>query len=163
LCLASGEVHDTVLAAGGFVHGLTFSHHVVGAAVGRAVLRRIRELGLVEAAATRGPQLLAALADALEGEAMVGDIRGRGLLAAVELVADPETKEPFPPGKRIIERVVAAARRRGLLVYSSKGCADGVAGDVVVLGPPLVITPEEIDLAADRLAAAVAEVAAGTD
>jgi hypothetical protein len=59
--------------------------------------------------------------------------------------------------------VVAAARRRGLLVYSSKGCADGVAGDVVVLGPPLVITPEEIDLAADRLAAAVAEVAAGTD
>jgi adenosylmethionine-8-amino-7-oxononanoate aminotransferase len=163
LCLASGEVHDTVLAGGGFVHGLTFSHHVVGAAVGRAVLRRIRELGLVEAAAALGPQLLAALAAALEGESMVGDIRGRGLLAAVELVANRETKEPFPPGKRIIERVVAAARRRGLLVYSSKGCADGVAGDVVVLGPPLVITPEEIGLAAGRLAAAVADVAAGID
>jgi adenosylmethionine-8-amino-7-oxononanoate aminotransferase len=163
LCLASGDVHDAVLAGGGFVHGLTFSHHAVGAAVGRAVLRRIRELGLVAAAAARGPQLLAALAAALEGEAAVGDIRGRGLLAAVELVADPETREPFPPGKRVIERVVAAARRRGLLIYSSKGCADGVAGDVVVLGPPLIITPEEIVLAADRLAAAVAEVSAGAD
>ena len=163
LCVASGEVHDTVQAGGGFVHGLTFSHHPVGAAVGRAVLRRIRELGLVEAAAARGPYLLAALAAALQGQAMVGDIRGRGLLAAVELVADRETREPFPPGERVVERVVATARRRGLLVYWSKGCADGVAGDVVVLGPPLIITPEEIDLAAGGLAAAVAEVAAGSD
>ncbi len=163
LCVASGEVHDAVQAGGGFVHGLTFSHHPVGAAVGRAVLRRIRELGLVEAAAARGPYLLAALAAALQGQAMVGDIRGRGLLAAVELVADRETREPFPPGERVVERVVATARRRGLLVYWSKGCADGVAGDVVVLGPPLIITPEEIDLAAAGLAAAVAEVAAGSD
>ena len=163
LCVASGEVHDTVRAGGGFVHGLTFSHHPVGAAVGRAVLQRIRELGLVEAAAARGPHLLAALAGALDGQVMVGDIRGRGLLAAVELVADRKTKEPFPPGDRVVERVVAAARRRGLLIYSSKGCADGVAGDVVILGPPLVITTAEIDLAADRLASAVAEVAAGAD
>ncbi len=58
---------------------------------------------------------------------------------------------------------MAAARRRGLLVYSSKGCADGVAGDVVILGPPLVITTAEIDLAADRLGSAVAEVASGAD
>jgi hypothetical protein len=163
LCVASGEVHETVLAGGGFVHGLTFSHHAVGAAVGRAVLRRIREMGLVEAAAARGPRLLAALGAALQGEAMVGDIRGRGLLAGVELVADRNTREPFPPGERIIERVVAAARRRGLLVYSSKGCADGVAGDVIVLGPPLIISLQEIDLAAERLAAAVAEVGAGAD
>jgi adenosylmethionine-8-amino-7-oxononanoate aminotransferase len=63
----------------------------------------------------------------------------------------------------MVERVVAAARRRGLLVYSSKGCADGVAGDVVLLGPPLIITPEEIELVAERLAAAAAEVAAGAD
>jgi adenosylmethionine-8-amino-7-oxononanoate aminotransferase len=163
LCVASGEVHDTVQAGGGFVHGLTFSHHPVGAAVGRAVLRRIRELGLVEAAAARGPHLLAALAGGLDGQAMVGDIRGRGLLAAVELVADRSTKAPFPPGERVVERVLVAARRRGLLVYSSKGCADGVAGDVVILGPPLIITTGEIDLVAEGLAEAVAEVAAGTD
>ncbi len=163
LCLASGEVHDTVQAGGGFVHGLTFSHHPVGAAVGRAVLRRLRELGLVEAAAQRGPYLLASLAAALDGQAIAGDIRGRGLLAAVELVGDPRTKAPFPPGERVVERVVAAARRRGLLVYSSKGCADGVAGDVVLLGPPLIITPEQIDQVAARLGEAVAEVAAGLD
>jgi adenosylmethionine-8-amino-7-oxononanoate aminotransferase len=163
LCVASGEVHDTVKAGGGFVHGLTFSHHPVGAAVGRAVLQRIRALGLVEASLAKGPRLLEALGAALEGQAMVGDIRGRGLLAGVELVADRESRRPFPPGERVVERVVAAARRHGLLVYSSKGCADGIAGDVVVLGPPLVITPEEIDLAAQRLAAAVAEVASGAD
>jgi adenosylmethionine-8-amino-7-oxononanoate aminotransferase len=163
LCVASGEVHDTVQAGGGFVHGLTFSHHPVGAAVGRAVLERIRDLRLVEAAAARGPHLLATLAAALEGESMVGDIRGRGLLVAVELVADRATKEPFPPTDRVVERVVDAARRRGLLVYSSKGCADGVAGDAVLLGPPLIITPAEIGLVADRLASAVAAVAAGAD
>jgi len=163
LCVASGEVHDTVKAGGGFVHGLTFSHHPVGAAVGRAVLGRLRELGLVEASAAKGPLLLAALREALGEAAIVGDVRGRGLLAGVELVADRETRRPFPPGERVVERVVAAARRHGLLVYSSKGCADGIAGDVVVLGPPLIITPGEIGLVAERLAAAVAEVAAGAD
>jgi adenosylmethionine-8-amino-7-oxononanoate aminotransferase len=163
LCVASGEVHDTVKAGGGFVHGLTFSHHPVGAAVGRAVLQRIRELGLVEASAAKGPLLLEALRAALARQAMVGDVRGRGLLAGVEFVADRESRRPFPPGERVVERVVAAARRHGLLVYSSKGCADGIAGDVVVLGPPLIITPEEIVLAAERLAAAVADVASGAD
>jgi len=135
----------------------------VGAAVGRAVLHRIRELGLVETAAARGPHLLAALAGALDGQTLVGDIRGRGLLVAIELVADRATKKPFPPEERVVERVVAAARRRGLLIYSSKGCADGVAGDVVILGPPLIITTGEIDLVADRLGSAVAAVAAGAD
>jgi adenosylmethionine-8-amino-7-oxononanoate aminotransferase len=163
LCLASGEVHDTVRAGGGFVHGLTFSHHPVGAAVGRAVLGRLRTLGLVEAAAAKGPLLLAALNGALGELPAVGDVRGRGLLAGVELVADRDSREPFPPGERVVERVVAAARRHGLLVYWSKGCADGVAGDVIVLGPPLIISPEEIALAAERLAAAIAEVAAGAD
>jgi adenosylmethionine-8-amino-7-oxononanoate aminotransferase len=161
--VASGEVHDTVKAAGGFVHGLTFSHHPVGAAVGRAVLGRIKDLGLVEQAAAKEAPLLAALREALGGRPTVGDIRGRGLLAGVELVADRDGRRPFPPGERVVERVVAAARRRGLLVYWSKGCADGTAGDVVVLGPPLIITLEEIALAAERLAAAVAEVAAGAD
>lgn len=160
LCVASGRVHDTVQRAGGFVHGLTFSHHPVGAAVGRAVLARLRELGLVQAAAEKEPVLFGALRTALGDHPLVGDIRGRGLLAAVELVADRETRRPFAPELRVVERVVAAARRHGLLVYSSKGCADGVAGDVVLLGPPLVITPAEIDLAAGRLAAAVEEAAA---
>jgi adenosylmethionine-8-amino-7-oxononanoate aminotransferase len=163
LCVASGQVHDAVQAGGGFVHGLTFSHHPVGAAVGRAVLQRIRELRLVEAAAVRGPQLQAALAAALDGRPMVGDIRGRGLLVAVELVADRASRQPFPPGDRVVERVVAGARRRGLLVYSSKGCADGMAGDVVLLGPPLIITPAEIDLVVERLGSALAAVAAGDD
>jgi adenosylmethionine-8-amino-7-oxononanoate aminotransferase len=90
LAVASGEVHDTI-GEGGFTHGLTYSHHVVGAAAGRAVLRVLRERRLVEAAETRGKRLRAGLEARLAGHPAAGDIRGRGLLVAVELGADRVT------------------------------------------------------------------------
>ena len=78
----------------------------------------------------------------------VGDIRGRGLLAGVELVRDRETKAPFPRSQRLVEAVVRLARERGLLLYSGTGNANGIDGDVIVLGPPFVVTDDE--LRADR-------------
>ena len=74
-----------------------------------------------------------------------GDIRGLGLMVAVELVADRSTRAPFPRSAPVTERAVAAARERGLLLYSSTGCVDGVEGDLVMLGPPLVVTDAEVD------------------
>jgi adenosylmethionine-8-amino-7-oxononanoate aminotransferase len=144
LAVASGEVHDSI-GAGGFTHGLTYSHHVVGAAAGRAVLRVLRERRLVEAAATQGKRLQAGLEARLGGHRHVGDVRGLGLMVAVELVADRATRRPFPRAHRVTERAVAAARDHGLLLYSSTGCADGTNGDLVMLGPPLVATDAEID------------------
>jgi hypothetical protein len=118
---------------------------VVGAAAGRAVLRVLRERRLVEAAATQGKRLQAGLEARLGGHRHVGDVRGLGLMVAVELVADRATRRPFPRAQRVTERTVAAAHDHGLLLYSSTGCADGTDGDLVMLGPPLVATDAEID------------------
>jgi len=156
LCVASGAVHDAV-AATGFVHGYTWSHHPVGAAVGSAVLHRLEEGGLVERAAVVGERLRHRLADALAGAAAVGDVRGRGMLVGVELVADRATKAPYPRAARITEQVVAAGRRRGLLLYSSTGHLDG-DGDLILLGPPLTIDESEETMIIDRLTAAIGDV-----
>jgi adenosylmethionine-8-amino-7-oxononanoate aminotransferase len=154
LTVASGEVHDTI-GGDGFTHGLTYSHHVVGAAAGRAVLRVLRERRLVEAAETQGKRLRAGLEARLGGHPAAGDIRGLGLMVAVELVADRSTRAPFPRARRVTERAVAAARDTGLLLYSSTGCVDGVDGDLVMLGPPLVVTDAEVDEMVELTATAV--------
>ena len=159
LAVASGTVHDTITGTG-FTHGLTYSHHVVGAAAGREVLRILGQDGLVEAAAGKGKRLLAGLEARLAGCQRVGDVRGLGLLVAVELVADRASRAPFPRSARVAERVMAAARDRGLLLYWSTGCADGTEGDLVLLGPPLVVTDAEVDEMAATTAAAV-EAATG--
>jgi adenosylmethionine-8-amino-7-oxononanoate aminotransferase len=159
LVVASGAVHDTVAAAGGFVHGFTWSHHPGGAAVGRAVLARLHGADLVARAASLGARLRDALAAALEPSPIVGDVRGRGLLVGIELVADRATAAPFPRPAAIAERVVAAGRDARVLLYPSTGCADGIAGDLVLVGPPLTITDPELDAVVERTVAAIGAVA----
>ena len=85
----------------------------------------------------------------------MGEIRGRGLLLGVELVADRETRAPFPRAERITEGVLRAGRAAGVLLYPSTGLADGTNGDAIVLGPPFVTTDAELDAIVDRLAAAL--------
>jgi adenosylmethionine-8-amino-7-oxononanoate aminotransferase len=155
LVAASGRVRDTVMDGGGFVHGFTYSHHVVGAAVAAEVLRILEEEGLVEAAAAKGARLEALLRDRLGGHPNVGEIRGRGLLLGVELVAERETHEPFPRTERVTERVLRSGRDAGVLLYSGTGLADGTNGDAIVLGPPFVVSDDELVAIADRLAAAI--------
>lgn len=159
LCVASGRVFETVRAAG-FVHGFTYSHHPVGAAVGRAVLSVLVGERLVDASARRGAQLLTELTARLAGSPIVGDVRGRGLMAGIELVRDPDLREPFPRSARVTEQVVATAADLGLLLYPSTGCADGTRGDAVLLGPPFVISADEVGMAVERTAAALEKVAA---
>jgi len=154
LCVASGEVHDTV-AESGFVHGFTYSHHAVGAAVGRAVLAKLRQRQLVERSRDLGERLLKELTAALDLP-HAGDVRGLGAMIGVELVRDRSTKEPFPRADRATERVVAAAKAGGLLLYSSTGCADGKDGDLVMVGPPFTLTDDEADLLVERTVAAIA-------
>jgi adenosylmethionine-8-amino-7-oxononanoate aminotransferase len=142
----------------GLTHGFTYSHHPVGAAAGRAVLAVLKERDLVVAARDRGAQLDTALREALGDHPAVGDLRGLGLLHGIELVADRETKTPFPRSERVTERVVAAGKARGVLLYSSTGCADGHDGDLILLGPPLVITGSETEEIAALTAAAVRDI-----
>jgi adenosylmethionine-8-amino-7-oxononanoate aminotransferase len=157
LAVASGRVHDTI-AARGFTHGFTYSHHVVGAAAGRAVLEVLRERDLVAASELRGKRLRAGLQARIGDHPAVGDVRGAGLLVGVELVRDRASRAPFPRADLVTERVVAAAHDRGLLVYSSTGCAEGGDGDLIVLGPPLVISDAEVEETVDLLGAALEAV-----
>lgn len=142
---------------GGFTHGFTYSHHGVGAAAGHAVLAVLKQLDLVQAARDRGAQLDAALRGELGNHPAVGDIRGLGLLRGIELVSDRQTRAAFARSDRVVERVVAAGMARGIL-YSSTGCADGRDGDLVLLGPPLIITEAETDELASLTAAAIKDV-----
>ena len=150
LTVASGEIHDAV--SGGFVHGFTFSHFPIGAAVALAVLNRILERRLVDAAASKGTTLLTNLRERLREVPVVGDVRGIGLLIAVELVADRGTRQPFPRSETMAERLTLEARNNGLLVYPSTGGADGTDGDLVLVGPPLIVSDDEMSLLVDRLA-----------
>ncbi len=154
---ASGEVFDTV-ASGGFVHGFTWSHNALGAAVGRAVLRRLTEGGLIDRSADLGERIRKDLSVTLDGAPSVGDVRGIGMLIGVELVRDRETKDPFPRTERVSERVVGAARDAGLLLYSSTGHVDGTNGDLVMVGPPFVLTDDDASTLVEQTAAAIRSV-----
>jgi hypothetical protein len=151
---AAGPVYETI-AGGGFVHGFTFSHSAVGAAVAREVLRILREEDLVAASAAKGERLRALLAERLRDHPHVGDVRGRGLMVGLEIVADRVTTAPFARAERRTEAIVAAAREAGVLVYSGTGAANGVDGDTILLGPPFVVTDDEMVRIADGVAAAV--------
>ena len=152
---ASDRVHRTVVEGSGFVHGFTYSHSIGGATVAREVLRILREEDLVAASATKGTLLRELLAERLGGHPNVGEIRGAGLLVGVELVADRESRRPFPRTAKLTEAIVAAAREDGLLLYSGTGCADGTNGDAILLGPPFVVTEPELERIADGLRDAV--------
>ena len=155
---ASGEVFDAVSTTG-FVHGFTWSHNGLGAAAAGAVLRVLREGDLVARSATLGERLRTDLAAALADVSIVGDVRGLGMMIGVELVRDPQTKEPFARADRVTERVVGAARDAGLLLYSSTGHVDGRDGDLLMLGPPFVLTDDDAAELVERTAAAVRSVA----
>jgi adenosylmethionine-8-amino-7-oxononanoate aminotransferase len=155
----SAEVFETV-RPGGFVHGFTWSHNGVGAAVAHATLRRLRDDDLVDASSRRGERLRKELAAALDEVAIVGDVRGIGLMIGIELVADRSTREPFSRAEQLTERVLAAGRELGLLLYSSTGHVNGTDGDLLMLGPPFVIADDEADLVVERTAAAIARAVA---
>jgi adenosylmethionine-8-amino-7-oxononanoate aminotransferase len=154
---ATDEVYRAVASAG-FVHGFTWSHNALGAAAGRAVLARLAD-GLVERSRVLGERVRANLEAALADVPVVGDVRGLGLMIGVELVRDRDTKEPFARADRVTERVVAAGREGGLLLYSSTGHAEHGNGDLVMIGPPFCLTDDEAGLLVERAAAAIASVA----
>jgi adenosylmethionine-8-amino-7-oxononanoate aminotransferase len=157
---AAGRVAEPLISSG-FVHGFTYSHSIPGAAVARAVLKILQEEELIQASAQRGVQLRSALESALKDEPWIGEIRGRGLLIGIELVADRSNKLPHPRAARVTERILAAAKGSaddGLLLYSATAQANGTDGDQLVIGPPFVIGNEEIERIASGTAAAIRSV-----
>ncbi len=141
--LVRGEIVETLSARGGFHHGFTYSHHPVVAATALAVVRYVERHGLVERARIEGAYLQERLQQ-LRDLPAVGDVRGLGLMAAVELVQDQRSKAPYPVDAHMAQAVQAEALGRGLVVYASGGQVDG-AGDLVMVGPPLVVDRAQIE------------------
>ncbi len=88
----------------------------------------------------------------------VGDVRGKGLMAAIEFVRDQKTKEPFPRAQKFTEKVIDLAFENGLVLYPGTGFVDGVNGDMVMLGPPLIIEEAQIDEIVDILRKTLAKL-----
>jgi adenosylmethionine-8-amino-7-oxononanoate aminotransferase len=154
--LAKREIVDTIAAGTGhLVHAQTFSHHPVTCAAAVAALDHLEKHRLVERCRDLGPELQQRL-QRLAELPCVGDVRGRGLLAGIELVADKTTREPFSRSLRFAETLTRNARANGLVVWPNVGHADGTRGDLVCVAPPFIITVEEIDEMVRRLGAAIA-------
>jgi adenosylmethionine-8-amino-7-oxononanoate aminotransferase len=155
---ASGEIYEAI-APKGFVHGFTWSHNALGAAVALATLRRLRDDGLVDRARDLGAKIQGDLTAALDDVPVVGDVRGIGMMLGIELVTDRDSKAPFPRPEQAAERVVAAGRDAGLLLYSSTGHVDGANGDLIMLGPPFTLTDDDTVALVERTVAAVRSLA----
>ena len=141
--------------SGSFQHGHTYMSHPMACAASLAVQETIRREGLLANVQAMGSRLAERLRQRFANHGHVGDIRGRGLFQALELVVDRSTKETFDPALKLHARVKREAMARGLLVYPSGGTIDGVRGDHVLLAPPFVIDAATIDTVVDRLGDAI--------
>ncbi len=136
--------------SGVFQHGFTYQAHPVSTAAGNAVLDYLESHHLFERVAAVAQTLHNDLKPLL-AHPHVGDLRGLGLLLAIEFVKNKTSREPFPPSDNIAERIRQAAMEEGVLTYPTQGCVDGLRGDHILLAPPFILNPEE----SGKIAAAV--------
>lgn len=147
--------------SGTFQHGHTYVGHATACAAALAVQRTIRQDNLLAAVQKQGQALHRALVQRFGDHPHVGDIRGRGLFWALELVSDRKTKRPFDPDLKLHARVKAEGMAAGLMCYPMGGTVDGREGDHVLLAPPYVISDSELQELIDKLDGAVGAALAG--
>jgi adenosylmethionine-8-amino-7-oxononanoate aminotransferase len=154
--LIGAKVVDAIGAGSGFFqHGHTYLGHPIACAAALAVQQTLARDKLVERCAQQGAQLGVRLSEAFREHPHVGDVRGRGLFQAIELVADRATKQPFEPALKLHAKVKKAAMEAGLMCYPMGGTIDGARGDHVLLAPPFIVSDDELDLLVQRLSQAV--------
>ena len=154
--LVQGRIVQAISnGSGSLMHGHTYSGHPVACAAALAVQRVIAEDDLLANIGVMGARLRERLHDRFGQHAHVGDIRGRGLFMAIELVEDRPAKTPFASALKLHARIRNAALERGLACYALGGTVDGAAGDHVLLAPPYIATAQDIDRIVDILGDAV--------
>ncbi len=154
--LLSKKIFDAFAGGTGFFqHGHTYMGHPMAAAAGLAVQQIIARDSLLANVQAMGAYLRSKLQVAFGQHPHVGDIRGRGLFQAIELVADRDTKAPFDPSRKLHAKIKSEAMARGLMVYPMGGTIDGVRGDHVLLAPPFIVTEADLSEITGRLAEAV--------
>jgi L-2,4-diaminobutyrate transaminase len=154
-CIVSDKIWDVLSAdeSGVFQHGYTYSAHPLAAAAALANLQIVEDEGLVEQAAARGEVLHAALQEAFADHPLVGEIRGRGLIAAVEFVSDRDPMTRFDPSLTVGARITRAALDRGIVTRALP------ASDSIAFSPPFVVTEDEIGEMVSGARAALDQVA----
>ena len=154
--LANGAIVERLRGGSGvFLHGHTYIGHPVAAAAALAVQQVIERDDLLAKVQQRGATLRRMLGDVFGKHEHVGDIRGRGLFMAIELVQDRATRQPFAPGRKLHAAIKAQAMARGLMVYPMGGTIDGQHGDHVLLAPPFIVSAADLMEIVARLAEAV--------
>ncbi|WP_339948207.1 aspartate aminotransferase family protein [uncultured Albimonas sp.] len=156
--IAHERLVEPVLDAGGFAHGFTYAGNPLACAAGLGVLDEIARQNLCANAETMGEALIARLHGLMQKHELIGDVRGKGLLTAFELMADRATKAPLPAHLNAHQRLVDLAYERGLIVYSRR-TRDGTEGDHILVCPPLILEPAHLDEIVEGLDAALAALA----
>lgn len=143
--------------SGMFQHGHTYLGHPIASAAALAVQRVLQRDQLLPQVRARGAYLTNALHAAFDDHPHVGDIRGRGLFMAVELVKDRASLQPFDHNKKLHALIKQQAIQNGLLVYPMGGTIDGKSGDHVLVAPPFIVNEAEIDQIIDLLKRSIDE------
>ncbi|SCW49760.1 hypothetical protein SAMN03159356_01380 [Klebsiella quasipneumoniae] len=156
--LASETIVSALKAGSGlFQHGHTYICHATAASAALAVQQVIARDNLLDAVKQQGAYLHKALREVLGELPHVGDTRGRGLFAGVELVRDKDAKTPFDPALKLHAAIKANCMARGLMVYPMGGTIDGQSGDHILIAPPFIITPAQLDFVVDTLNSVIRE------
>ncbi|MDM0026390.1 aminotransferase family protein [Variovorax saccharolyticus] len=156
--LVPNRIVDAIADAGGFVHGHTYFTNPLSCAVANAVLDEVVRQDLAAQSRLRGEQLMARLQAIAGRSPIVGDVRGKGLLTAIEIVADKETKRQLPAAFNAPARLTQHGLQRGIALYNRRANL-GAYGDMQLITPPLTITEAEVDLLAELLEASLRDLA----
>jgi len=152
--LASAELVDKLADLTGFNYAHTYNASPLACAAGSAVLDEITQNNLLENSCEMGAYLLSKLQALQAKTRTIGDIRGRGLLLGIELVASRTTKESLPLKPNSTERVKVLAQAQGLLIYGRRS-NNGAYGDTVLIAPPLNISKNEVDAIVEKFTATI--------
>jgi len=155
--LASAKMVDELAALTGFTYMHTYSANPMACAAGLAVLKELEDRKLMEAAIDMGAYLRSGLEELMARSRIVGDVRGTGLLLAVEIVADKQTKTLFPADRQTLEHLRMCGLKNGLLIYARR-TSGGKFGEWFMVSPPLTITRSEIDELLERLSTTIREL-----
>ncbi len=155
--VASEAVVEPVLESGGFMHGHTYAGNPLSTAIALEAVRTLLDENLMENARVTGTYLHRRLRELKERHPVIGDVRGRGLMAGVEFVRDRVNRVPFPAGWFVALEATEIAREHGLLVYPRRSL-NGLSGDHVLIAPPLIIDREGVDELVDRFDRTLADL-----